>query len=64
MEPNPLLEVQKYQKVQTLGQGSFGFVQLARNQAGELAAIKVRAPLVARRAGMERTDVRRRWKGS
>ncbi len=27
--------------VETLGQGSFGFVQLARNKAGKLAAIKV-----------------------
>jgi serine/threonine-protein kinase SRK2 len=43
IEPNPLAESSKYERQQTLGQGSFGFVQLAKNlQTGELAAIKVR----------------------
>lgn len=43
LEQNPLADYTfKYEKVQTLGQGSFGFVQLAKNPAGELAAIKVR----------------------
>ena len=40
-EANPLVEVARYEKVQTLGKGSFGFVQLALNQQQELAAIKV-----------------------
>jgi hypothetical protein len=41
--PNPLNEPGvRYEKVQALGQGSFGFVQLAKNQNGEMAAIKVR----------------------
>lgn len=44
IEPNPLAESEKYERQQTLGQGSFGFVQLAKNLTnGELAAIKVRA---------------------
>eukprot|EP00798_Chlamydomonas_sp_ICE-L_P024140 gene24140-9725_t len=40
LEVNPLGEDGRYEKVQTLGKGSFGFVLLARNQQGELAAIK------------------------
>ncbi|KAG1679770.1 hypothetical protein FOA52_012681 [Chlamydomonas sp. UWO 241] len=41
LEPNPLSEPGvRYEKVQALGQGSFGFVQLAKNQNGERAAIK------------------------
>ena len=44
IEPNPLAEtVGRYERVQTLGQGSFGFVQLGRSGTGDLAAIKVRS---------------------
>ncbi|KAG2499808.1 hypothetical protein HYH03_002104 [Edaphochlamys debaryana] len=40
-EPDPLKETGKYERVQSLGKGAFGFVQLGRNvQSGELAAIK------------------------
>lgn len=42
IEPNPLAETAgRYERVQTLGQGSFGFVQLGRSGTGDLAAIKV-----------------------
>ncbi len=42
MEPDPLQEIQpRYQKIQTLGKGSFGFVQLARNASGEMVAVKL-----------------------
>ena len=41
VEPNPLQETGRYEKVQTLGKGSFGFVQLAKNLAtSELVAAK------------------------
>ncbi|KAG1669330.1 hypothetical protein FOA52_014892 [Chlamydomonas sp. UWO 241] len=41
IQPNPLEEDCRYEKVQTLGHGSFGFVQLARHvESGELRAIK------------------------
>lgn len=41
LEPNPLMETQgRYTKIQTLGKGSFGFVQLARNWNQEMVAIK------------------------
>mmetsp|Transcript_40234 Transcript_40234/g.89327 ORF Transcript_40234/g.89327 Transcript_40234/m.89327 type:complete len:381 (-) Transcript_40234:812-1954(-) len=41
LEPNPLAEVAaRYEKVHTLGKGSFGFVQLGKATNGELAAIK------------------------
>lgn len=41
-EPDPLRETGRYEKIQTLGKGAFGFVQLARNlQTGELAAVKL-----------------------
>jgi len=41
MEPDPLQEVAgRYTKIQTLGKGSFGFVQLARNFNQEMVAIK------------------------
>ncbi|PNH07773.1 Serine/threonine-protein kinase SRK2E [Tetrabaena socialis] len=40
-EPDPLRETGRYERVQGLGKGAFGFVQLGRNiQNGELAAIK------------------------
>ena len=43
IEPDPLAETHgKYTKVQNLGQGSFGFVQLGKAGNGDLAAIKVR----------------------
>lgn len=41
-EPNPLLENSRYKKVQTLGKGCFGFVELARDtHTDELVAIKM-----------------------
>jgi serine/threonine-protein kinase SRK2 len=41
IEPNPLAETNgRYEKVQNLGQGSFGFVQLGRSSNSELYAIK------------------------
>lgn len=40
-EPDPMRETGRYERVQSLGKGAFGFVQLGRNlQNGELAAIK------------------------
>lgn len=40
-EPNPLLENPRYETVQLLGKGSFGFVQLAKNvETGDMVAIK------------------------
>lgn len=40
-EPDPLRESQKYERLQSLGKGSFGYVLLAKNRVtGELAAIK------------------------
>ncbi len=42
IDPNPLVDANgRYEKVQNLGQGSFGFVQLGKSVTGELAAIKV-----------------------
>ncbi len=42
IEPNPLAETDgRYVKVQNLGQGSFGFVQLGKAASGEMVAIKV-----------------------
>jgi hypothetical protein len=49
LECNPLAETgSPYEKIKTLGQGAFGFVQLAKSQSGEgegegeLVAIKVK----------------------
>ena len=40
--PDPLKGHARYEKVQDLSAGSFGFVQLCRNkQTGELVAIKL-----------------------
>ena len=40
-EPDPLRETSRYERVQSLGKGAFGFVQLGRKlQNNELAAIK------------------------
>lgn len=40
-EPDPLRETGRYEKMQSLGRGAFGFVHLGRNlQTNELAAIK------------------------
>lgn len=40
-DPDPLKETGRYEKIQSLGKGAFGFVQLGRNlQTKELAAVK------------------------
>lgn len=42
LDPDPLQETGgRYCKIQTLGKGSFGFVQLARNANQEMVAVKM-----------------------
>ena len=59
IEPDPLAETHgKYTKVQNLGQGSFGFVQLGKAGNGDLAAIKVRQKKLPFHRAWPRSQIR------
>lgn len=56
---DPLLETGgRYEKLENLGAGSFGFVVLAQNKLGKKAAIKVICMLRTKRATLPCFDVR------